>query len=138
MAYPIVGSEEEKREFREIRRSEWTSLCPFCNAEAPVDDEEELTHLLKRIDKYKDPVAMNTLGAFYMEGKNGLPKNLIKAEELWKRSYDLGGSIAAYTLACLHSTILFDDGPAPFPDEVLMMKYSEEGVRRGHYSCREF
>ena len=80
VAYPIVGSEEEKRGFREIGRSEWTSLCPFCNAEAPVDDEEELTHLLKRIDKYKDPVAMNILGAFYMEGKNGLPKNLIKAE----------------------------------------------------------
>ena len=37
----------------------------------------------------------------------------------------------------METVVLFDDGPAPFPDEVLMMKYSEEGVRRGHYSCRE-
>ena len=135
VTYPIAGSDEEEQEFREIGRSEWTSLCPFCNAKEPINDKEDLKRLWERIDEYKDPKAMLVLGCWYKDGSHGLTKNFKKAKELFQTSYDLGDPEAAYRLSWLHSTRLVD--AAPFPDEVLMIKYLEEGVRRGDYSCRE-
>ena len=68
------------------------------------------------------------MGVDYATGKNGLPKDLIKAEELLKRSYDLGYSHAAYNLYQLHLS-------KHVPDEVLMRQYLEEGARRGYPAC---
>ena len=122
VTYPIAGSEEEEHEFREIDESAWTLLCPFCNAkDVAKNDTELLTSLLERIDNYKDPEAMNLLGSCYRKRETGLPQKPKKAEELHKRAYALGNPIAAYRLAWLHRTILVDDEPAPFPNEVRMM-----------------
>ena len=102
-------------------------ICLFCNAEAPVYDDELLTRLLNRIDKYNDPKAMIMLGLAYQNGEIGLPKNLKKAEALYKRSYDRGHPEAAYFLANMYHKLI--------PDKVLEKHYAEEGARRGNTGC---
>ena len=125
---PIKGSKEEEREFSLICYSGVPMLCPFCRAEEPDNETEIIKRLNKQIEKYKDPRAMNMVGTYYIKGENGLPKNLIKAEELYKRAYDLGHPIAAHNLYQLQRI-------KNVPDEVLMRKYSEEGARRGNIDC---
>ena len=102
-------------------------MCPFCRTELPATDTEFLERLYKQIDKYKDPNAMTMVGSYYMNGERGLPKNPKKAEEIFKRAYDLGDPTAAHLLSMLYS----DD----IPDQARMMKYEEEGARRGHTGC---
>ena len=124
---PITGSEEEERELRESDDSEELDiLCPFCRARPSNNDEERLKRLHTRI-KHEDPEAMNMLGGYYEGGKKGLPKNLKKAKELYKRSYDLGNPTAAFNLSLLHDEHI--------PDEVPTKHYTEEGARRGHVGC---
>ena len=137
---PLKGSKEEEQEFIEISHSERISLCPFCNAkDVSADDTELLNRLYTRIDKYNDPKAMNMLGLHYMKGERGLSKNLKKAEELLKRSYDLGNPDAAFQLSHLHICRMVDNAheTSPFPNEILIMKYLEEGARRGNAACME-
>ena len=124
---PIAGSKEEELEFLTIHRSKRRFLCPFCREPLPRSKKKELNNMLKRIDKYNDPRAMHIVGNFYLYGEYGLPKDLKKAEELHQRAYDLGESLPAYVLAflCIH-------------DEARMLRYAEEGERRGNYSCLNF
>lgn len=121
---PVNGSTEEELEFERISLSE-DPVCPFCRAEGHEGDDELLKRLFKQIDKYKDPRAMIMAGAYYVEGLHGVSKDLTKAEELYKRSYDLGYPMAAHRLYELfHNHI-------PNGDKVVAMKYLEEGARRG-------
>ena len=122
---PIKGSKEEKDEFMTIILTERTCVCPFCRTEESTNKKETLKRFWERIDEYNDPTAMNELGSIYLEGKYGLSKNLTKAEELFKRSYDLGNPTAAQRLFELYNHHI------PDADKVLMMKYLEEGARRG-------
>ena len=125
---PLEGSQEEEREFELIRYSEEPMLCPFCRAEDPGDDEEErLKRLHTRINKYNDSKAMNLMGAWSMKGEQGLPQNLKKAEEYFKRSFDLGDIDVPHFLHHLYHVYI--------PDEVLRIKYLEEGTRRGNALC---
>ena len=125
---PLKGSKEEEREFELMCYSEEPMLCPFCRAEDPDNDEELFNRLYKRINKFNDPKAMNLLGRWFMEGEEGLPQNLKKAEEFYKRSFDLGDIDAPHFLHHLYHKYN--------PDEVLMMmKYLEEGTRRGCGFC---
>eukprot|EP00956_Cyclotella_meneghiniana_P007064 scaffold9601_cov45-Cyclotella_meneghiniana.AAC.3 len=72
--------------------------CPFCNAN--VENHAELDNkLTERIEKYNDPVAMNSLGTYYMDGKGGYPVNPTKAVELYRRASELGGVHAHRNLA---------------------------------------
>ena len=129
---PIKGSKEEKDEFMTILLTERTCVCPFCRTEEPTNKKEMLKRFWERIDEYNDPEAMNVLGSSYLEGKYGLSKNLTKAEELFKRSYDLGNPTAAQCLFELYNHHI------PDADKVLMMKYLEEGARRGNLDCMYF
>jgi len=70
---------------------------------------------------------MNYLGCSYMNGKDGLPKDLKKAEEVFKQAYDLGDPTAAHNLSFLYSKHI--------PDEARMIQYAKEGVRRGYTGC---
>ena len=124
---PIKGSKEEQLEFTTILCSKQIMVCPFCRAKEPTNSKEHLKRLWEQIDEYNDPKAMNILGVDYMKGNHGLSKNLKKAEELQQRSYNLGYSKAAFTLSVLHRDHV--------PDAARMMKYLEEGVRRGHGPC---
>ena len=123
---PVKGSKEEELEFERISLSE-DPVCPFCRAEdhSAGDHEELLKRLFKQIDEYKDPRAMVMAGKYYVEGLHGVSKDLTKAEELYKRSYDLGYPMAAHYLYELYHNHI------PNADKVVMMKYLEEGARRG-------
>ena len=122
---PIKDSEEEKIEFMKIATSEKTSVCPICYTEEPTTEEETLKRLQERINDYNDREAMNVLGKFYLKGECGLSQNFKKAKELYKRSYELGDPAATKALWWLHHY----DGH--FPNEDLMLKYLEEGVKLG-------
>ena len=124
---PIPGSPEEDREFLTMLLSEHICVCPFCRAEAPTTAEELLKRLRKRIDKDKDPKAMNMLSGYYSNGKHGLSRNLQKAEELYKGSYALGSPYAARNLFLYYSNHIIN--------AALASKYLEEGARRGDAYC---
>ena len=124
---PIKGSTEEELEFKTMLTSKLRVVCPFCRARSSTKKEELLKRLHTRINKYKDPIAMRILGTYYNEGEYGLSKNPKKAEELLKRSYDLGDPTAASLLAELYSEHI--------PDQARELKYSEEGARRGNCFC---
>merc|ERR1711865_699921 len=84
--------------------------------------------LWERIDVHKDPKAMLMMGDIYKKGeRHGLSKNLKRAKELYQRAYDLGDLTAANSLAELYAIYI--------PDQALMMKYLEEGVKRGNAHC---
>ena len=89
--------------------------------------KETIKRLWKRIDKYNDPKAMNVMGNYYLEGLHGLSNNPKKAEELYKRAYDLGLMAAARNLGELYSNHILNP--------VLATKYLEEGARRGNVMC---
>ena len=128
---PIAGSQEEESEFMTMLLSEQTFACPFCRVDEPKTEKQHLKRLRKRMNKYNDPKAINLLGDTYLTGNHGLTKNLKKAEELYQRSYDLGDPIAAYDLAELYTKY--------FPDQqACIMKYLEEGVKRGNTHCNNF
>ena len=124
---PIAGSKGEELEFIRILASKQTMICPFCRAEDSTNDKEFLKRLWERIDEYDDPGAMNMLGDCYLKGEDGLSKNLKKAEELHQRAYDLGDPDAAFHLAEMYTKHI--------PDQARLMKYLEEGARRGSTSC---
>ena len=89
--------------------------------------KETIKRLWKRINKYNDPKAMNAMGSYYLEGLHGLSNNPKKAEELYKRAYDLGYPAAARSLGELYSNHI--------SNPVLATKYLEEGGRRGSVMC---
>ena len=124
---PIKGSKEEEREFMMMILSKQSFPCPFCRTEQPTNVKELLERLNKRIREYKDLDAMNYVGCSYMDEKHGLPKDLKKAEEVFKQAYDLGDPTAASNLVILYSKHI--------PDEARMIQYDKEGVRRGHAGC---
>ena len=142
---PLKGSKEEEREFKMIyysestpitgskeeERSELGSLCPFCNAKnvSENDTTELLKRLWERIDEYNDPEAMVMLGSFYFEGQKGLSKNQKKAEDLYQQAYEFGDAKAAAHLAHMYSD------SDQFPEQAQMIKYLEEGARRGSVAC---
>jgi len=124
---PLKGSKEEEQEFERMCYSKIRMLCPFCRAKEPYNNTEILKRLYKQIEKHNDPTAMNVVGWWSMKGIEGLRQNLKKAEELFKRSFDLGNIDVAYLLKQLYHKYI--------PDEVLVMKYLEEGTRRGNACC---
>jgi len=63
--------------------------CPFCRTPTPYTDEEVITRLIKRADA-NDPLAVHQLGVCYCRGLYELPKDIIKALELWHRAAELG------------------------------------------------
>ena len=124
----IKGSKEAEKKNREFMLLlEQNCVCPFCRTEQPINDKESLKSLYKQIDTNKDSNAMNMVGSCYMKGERGLPKNVTKGEEFYQRSYALGNPEAAELLA----KIYYKDTP----DKVRMLKYLEEGERRGNINC---
>ena len=70
------------------------------------------------------------LGGWYQNSQHGLSKNLKKAEELYQQAYDLGDALAANFLADLYTEEI--------PDQARIMKYLEEGVKRGNTHCNNY
>ena len=74
---------------------------------------------------------MIQLGSYYIDGEHGLSQNLTKAEELYKKAYDLDDSDAAWSLYCLYR----DHYPGQKEREI---EYLQRGEMLGHYKCTLF
>jgi hypothetical protein len=101
--------------------------CAFCRSERSLNLSENVKRLQVRIDRFNDPIAMNQLGDYLIDGVGGLRKNKKKAMTLYKRSYDLGSPEAADRLSYYNSA-----------NPTLKSQYLKEGARRGNInSCLE-
>jgi len=72
--------------------------CPFCRTPAPRTDEEYVKQYKERSDM-NDAQALYSLGNFYSNGENGVPRDRAKALELWHRAGELGSANANYNIA---------------------------------------
>ena len=75
--------------------------CPFCRANRPDNDADELAMIQARAEK-NDPVAINNLAERYCFGELGLQKDMRKAVELWTEAAELGSVVALYDLGLVY------------------------------------
>ena len=110
-----------------------SSLCPFCRSKGAENDEEHLQFLYNRIKARNDrdyTRALIHLGSRYKNGQNGLPQDIVKAEELYQQAYDLDDPHAAARLADLYRDY--------YPDQKeKKMKYLQRGDMLGNVYCTE-
>ena len=73
--------------------------CPFCNTPTHRSDDEAKNRLLKRIEKYNDPEAMNMLATDYTVEESGSCLDDYKeAVALYHRAGELGSAVAHLNL----------------------------------------
>ena len=128
------GTTPEEEQFRLIHDHGMDiSVCPYCRTAPYEGDEECLQRLYDRIKIRNDRdyvVALNQLGYFYENGMRGLPQNRTKAEELYKKAYDLDEPEAAWKLFHLYHD--------HYPDQIeTARKYLVRGELLGHVYCTQ-
>ena len=125
----VEGTTPEEAQFRLIKDC-GMYVCPYCRAPSP-DDEESLRRVNNRIKIRNDrdySIALNQLGSYYKDGELGLPQNLKKAEEFYKKAYDLDDPVAAWNLYFLYDR--------HYPDQKEKAReYLLRGEILGHYDC---
>ena len=108
----IEGTTPEEEQFRLIEKhGSNIYVCPYCRTPPPDDEQESLQRLYDRIEICNDrdyTIALNQLGSHYKTGQQGLPRNLTKAEELYKKAYDLDDPDAAWNLYFLYHEYYHD------------------------------
>ena len=128
----IEGVTPEEKQFILIRLF-WSNLCPFCRQPGPKNDEEQLQLIYDRIEIRDDrdfTIALTKLGYFYENGECGLPQNLTKAVELYKKAYDLGDPDAAWNLYHVYHH--------HYPDQKEeQMEFLRRGETLGNLECIE-
>eukprot|EP00956_Cyclotella_meneghiniana_P004529 scaffold5580_cov61-Cyclotella_meneghiniana.AAC.9 len=98
--YPCCGKEI----CLQCRHSMTRDYCPFCNLPQPDSYEEFNKQVLERIQRYNDPGAINSLGSCHSFGYMGLPVDVSKAAELYRRACGIGGCASAHNnLAMIYS-----------------------------------
>jgi len=125
----VEGTTPEEEQFRLIKER-GMYVCPYCRAPSP-DDEESLRRVNNRIEIRNDrdySIALNQLGSYYKNGVCGLSQNLKKAEELYKKAYDLDDSYAALNLYFLYDK--------HYPDQKEKAReYLLRGEMLGNFKC---
>ena len=88
-----------------IIRSKKTAipLCSFCRTVEPTSEEEVIKRLQKRVE-LNDTQAITTMGFYYSQGMDGLPKDHTKAFELWEHAAELGHADAYFNIGCAYAT----------------------------------
>ena len=76
-------------------------LCALCRTPAPDSDEEIVERTKKRVE-VGDADAIFSLGNYYADGENGLPKDYPKALELYKQAGELGSIRAYFNIGTAH------------------------------------
>ena len=82
-------------------RDNGVGLCPFCRTPVP-NKSEEIIKRLKKLMEAGDAHAMYNLGCCYDDGDYGLPRDRIKALELWHRAGELGYAAAYHNIGCAY------------------------------------
>ena len=71
--------------------------CPFCRSTTPKTDTKVLEMVMKRVAA-KDPVAIQRLGDFHLNGNHGFEKSSSRAFELWSEAAKLGSTEALFKM----------------------------------------
>ena len=104
--------------------------CPFCRTLAPKSEKETIKRLNKRIEA-GDAIAVCTLGYYYRDGKCGMPRDYVKALELFHRAGELG---FARAYSCIGYA--YDYGRGVEVDEKKATHYYELGAMGGNVDAR--
>jgi len=130
----IEGTTPEEEQFRLIKRyGKKIYVCPYCRTSPAACKEETLQRLNDRIEIRNDrdyTIALTQLGCYYNNGECGLSQNLTKAEELYKKAYDLDYPAAAWNLYCLY------DNHCPDQKEKAR-EYLQRGGMLGNLECTQ-
>ena len=106
-------------------------LCAFCRAPKTTSDEEQLSRVMKCIER-KNPYAMNMLAAYYRNGDKGMPRDMSKTMELWLEAGKLGCAEAYVNLGV---TYYLASGERK--DATKARRYWELAAIRGNLQARE-
>ena len=71
------------------KKGEELGICAFCR-ELPASSDEETIERYKKLMEMGNAEAYHQLGAHYAGGELGLPQDLTKAMELWRKAGELG------------------------------------------------
>lgn len=82
----------------EMKRGNIKKWCPYCRVPMPKTEEEYMRRLKKRIE-VDDDEAFFLLGIKYQHGSCGLPKDSVKAIEMYIQAAYLGSCRAHYQIA---------------------------------------
>ena len=103
--------------------------CAFCRAPMP-ETSQVLAMVQRRVDA-GDPVAIYFLGGKYLDGDDGLEKDVTKAIELLERAAELGVQDAHYSLG-----YLYDEGTYVEEDTAKAMLRWEAAAVKGEVMAR--
>ena len=104
--------------------------CPFCRAPDPKDDAETLALVQARVDK-KDPEGIRFLADQYMQGSQGLEKDMSRAVELYIEAAELG-SVGA----CNELGVAYHGGLGVEQDVSRSIHFYEKAAMLGHSMAR--
>ena len=121
-AFAIVDEDMKKK--KEDR------LCPYCRMPRPSSNEEILNLLTNLIEK-GNAMAYYQIAGYYADGTNGMPKDLEKANELWLKAGELGGSDAYSRLG-----YSYNDGMGVEIDKMKAKHYWELAAMNGNVHAR--
>lgn len=76
-------------------------ICPFCREPGAGSQEEEVKRVKKLMEK-GSALAYYSLAGFYSTGSVGLPRDLLKAKDLWIKAGELGCAGACYNLGNIY------------------------------------
>ena len=106
-------------------------ICPFCRAPIPTSVQEITKRLEKRMEM-NDADAICNLGFLYFDGGvRGVPRNVVKALELWHRAAELGNAMAYYGIGSAYK-----DGRGVDADHEKAIHYLELSAMMGDVNAR--
>ena len=103
--------------------------CPFCRTPLP-DEGQGLVMIQKRVDA-GDPVSMWHLGNKYLDGLNGLEKDVTRTVKLYDCAAELEFKDAHYALG-----VLYDEGIDVDKDTAKAIRHYEAAAMSGHVKAR--
>ena len=115
---------------RKGKKKEQVGICAFCRTPPHSSNEEGIERLAKLREK-ANAMAYYQFGGDYARGKNGMPQNRAKANELWLKAGDLGCADAYFNLG-----ISYNNGMGVEADEKKATHYYEIAAMMGNVQAR--
>lgn len=107
-AEQVQVCKETNRKNASLRRPLKDLTCAFCRDPAPSKTEAILS-AMNRADN-NDPIALHNLACRLFEGRDGFPKNELKALELFHQAAELGSMEACTAIAIHYGDVAKDKG----------------------------
>ena len=113
-----------------MHMSEGKYLCPFCREPNATAANEHIERTKKLMDK-GNAEAFNYFSACCVQGRNGMPRDFQKANELWLKAGELGCAVAYHNLGISH-----ERGIGVDTDLEKAKHYHELAAIGGHVNAR--